>query len=160
MADDALQYFLAWPSVYDVDKMLAAVALLLTQAEVSFKLPVVMQLQAAVIAHINVRVMMPLEPPADWRRDNPISCACPDCTAFKLFLDDATQPKWHLKAIEARQKHVEQTIQKHQSDVGCSTLRVGSPHTLVCTINQASYLLRVEQRSRDLKVLESLGWVC
>ena len=156
LADDALQYFLAWPSVYDVDNILVAAVLSLTQTEVSCRLPIVIQLQAAVIAHINVRVMMPLEPPADWRRDNPISCACPDCMAFKLFMDDATQPNWHLKAIEAKRKHVEQTIQKHQSDVSCSTLRVGSPHTLVCTKTQASYLKRVEQRRRDLKVLESL----
>jgi len=156
LADDALTYFLAWPTVYDVDNVLVAAALLLIQAELSGR-PVVTKLQAAVIAHINVRVMMTLEPPADWRRDNKINCLCSDCKAFKLFLDEPTQPKWQLKAVEARRKHVEQTIQKHQSDVICSTLRVGSPHTLVCTKNQASYLRRVEQRSRDLTVLASLG---
>ena len=158
LADDALTYFLAWPTVYDVDNVLVAAALLLIQAELS-STPVVTKLQAAVIAHINVRVMMTLEPPTDWRRDNKISCLCSDCKAFKLFLDEPTQPKWQLKAVEARRRHVEATIQRHQSDVICSTLRVGSPHTLVCTKNQASYLRRVEQRSRDLTVLASLGQV-
>ena len=158
LADDALTYFLAWPTVYDVDNVLVAAALLLIQAELS-STPVVTKLQAAVIAHINVRVMMTLEPPTDWRRDNKISCLCSDCKAFKLFLDEPTQPKWQLKAVEARRRHVEATIQRHQSDVICSTLRVGSPHTLVCTKNQASYLRRVEQRNRDLTVLASLGQV-
>ena len=159
LADDALTYFLAWPTVYDVDNVLVAAALLLIQAELSCKLPVVTKLQAAVIAHINVRVIMTLEPPTDWRRDNKINCLCSDCTAFKLFLDEPTQAKWQLKAVEARRKHVEQTIQRHQSDVSCSTVRVGSPHTLVCSKTQASYLRRVEQRSRDLTVLASLGQV-
>ncbi|MFI3135383.1 MAG: 2OG-Fe(II) oxygenase [Methylococcaceae bacterium] len=160
LADNALNYFLAWPVLYQMDHMLVPVALSLTQAESSRNLPVVTQLRAAVLAHINMRVAMTLEPPADWQRDSHITCACPDCEALRTFLDDPIQPKWTLKAAEARRKHVEKTIQKHQSDVDYSTARIGSPHQLVCTKNQASYQRRVEQRTHDLKVLASLGVVC
>jgi len=159
LADNALAYFLAWPAVYDVDNVLVAAALSLTQAESSSNLPVITRLRTAVIKHINVRVMMALEPPADWRRDSQINCGCQDCTALKSFLDDPTQPKWYLKAVEARRKHVEQIIKKHPNDVKCATQRIGSPHTLVCTKNQASYQRRVDQRTHDLNVLTSLGAV-
>lgn len=106
LADNALAYFLAWPVVYDVDKVLVAAVLSLTQSELHRNLPAITGLRAAVITHINVRVMMALEPPADWQRDSQITCDCQDCTALKSFLDDPTQPKWTLKAVEARRKHV------------------------------------------------------
>jgi hypothetical protein len=142
-----------------VSNELGAAVLSLTQAEFNRNLPVITRLQAAVIKHINVRVMMALEPPADWRRDSQINCGCQDCTALKSFLDDPTQPKWYLKAVDARRKHVEQIIKQHPNDVNCATQRIGSPHTLVCTKNQASYQRRVDQRTHDLNVLTSLGAV-
>ncbi|MCX7099010.1 MAG: 2OG-Fe(II) oxygenase [Methylococcales bacterium] len=156
LADTALTYFLAWPVVYDMDKVLVAAALSLTEAEGSRHLPVVVQLRTAVMAHIHLRVAMTLQPPADWRRDSQISCTCPDCTALRLFLGDPVQPTWYLKAAEARRKHVEHIIQKHQSDVTISTERIGSPHKLVCTKNKASYQRRVVQRRNDLAMLASL----
>ncbi len=159
LADNALAYFLAWPAVYDVDKILIAAALSITQSEVYRNLPVITRLRTAVIKHINVRVEMVLEPPADWQRDSQIKCSCQDCTALKSFLDDPTQPEWTLKAVEVRRKHVEQIIKTHQSDVNCATQRIGSPHTLICTKNQASYQRRVEQRTHDLNMLTNLGEV-
>jgi hypothetical protein len=93
LADNALAYFLAWPAVYGVDKVLVPAALFLTQSELYRNLPVITHLRTAVIKHINVRVMMVLEPPADWQRDSQIKCSCQDCTALKSFLDDPTQPK-------------------------------------------------------------------
>lgn len=157
LADNALSYFLAWPAVYDMDNVLVAAALSLTESESNRHLPVVAQLRAAVNTHIHLRVAMVLQPPADWRRDSQIACACPDCTALRSFLDDPVQPTWSFKAAEARRKHVEQTIRKYQSDVTTSTERIGSPHKLVCTKNQASYQRRVVQRHNDLAVLASLG---
>jgi predicted 2-oxoglutarate/Fe(II)-dependent dioxygenase YbiX len=157
LAENALNYFLAWPAVYKMDDILVPVALTLTQAKAARNLSVVARLRAAAITHINVRVAMELQPPADWRRDSQIACACQDCTALRLFLDNPSQSTWMLKAAEARRKHVEQTIQKHQSDVTSRTERIGSPHELVCTKNQASYQRRVEQREHDLRVLAILG---
>ncbi|WP_262964386.1 hypothetical protein [Methylobacter psychrophilus] len=154
-----MAYFLAWSAVYDVDKILVAAVLSLTQSELHRNLPAITGLRAAVIKHINVRVMMALEPPADWQRDSQITCDCQDCTALKSFLDDPTQPKWTLKAVEARRKHVEQIIKQHPNDVNCATQRIGSPHTLICTKNQASYQRRVDQRTHDLNVLTSLSAV-
>ena len=158
LADNALAYFLAWPAVYGVDKVLVPAALFLTQSERYRNLPVITHLRTAVIKHINVRVMMVLEPPADWQRDSQIKCSCQDCTALKSFLDDPTQPKWYLKAVEARRKHVEQIIKQYPNDVNCATQRIGSPHTLICTKNQASYLRRVDQRTHDFDILTSLGY--
>ena len=156
LANDTLNYFLTWPTVYNVDTILVSVALLLTESEFHRNLPVVKKLRTAVITHINVRVAMALEPPKDWQRNSKISCKCPDCTALSAFLSEPTQSTWRLKAVEARRKHVELSISRHASDIDCRTQRSGSPHTLVCTKNQASYELRVTQRKQDLKFLSSL----
>jgi hypothetical protein len=52
---------------------------------------------------------------------------------------------------------VEQTIRRAGPDVNTRTERKGSPHSLICTKNQASYERRVEQRKQDLADLERLG---
>jgi hypothetical protein len=51
---------------------------------------------------------------------------------------------------------VESTIANSRSDVDISTLRKGSPHTLVCAKNQASYERRLLQREKDLSNLARL----
>ncbi len=156
LAENVLDYFLAWPDIYAMDKILVPVALQLTETVNSRELLVVERLRNAVKKHLQARIAEILEPPADWRRDSEISCACKDCAELRVFLDDPEQSKWSFKAAEARRKHIQSLIQRHRCDVSCKTLRVGSPHNLVCSKNQDSYQRRVEQRNHDLDMLARL----
>ena len=73
LAENALNYLLAWPATYDMDKILVPAALQLTETETSRELPVVERLRNAVGMHLQTRVAEVLEPPADWRRDSQIT---------------------------------------------------------------------------------------
>lgn len=155
LAEDALNYMLAWPTVYAMDAVLAPAALQLTETVTSCDLVVVVHLRQAVRMHLHKRVAEALEAPVDWRRDSQTGCNCQDCAQFCLFLDNPSQSNWRFRAAEARRRHIEQAA-RHR-DVDCATERTGSPHTLVCNKNQASYLRRVAQRKNDLDALARLA---
>jgi len=139
-----------------MDKILVPAALQLTEIETSRELPVVKRLRNAVGMHLYTRVGEVLEPPADWRRNSQIKCACKDCAELRAFLNNPAQSTWSFKAAEAKRKHIEHSIKSYQCDLTCITERKGSPHSLICTKNMASYQRRVEQRKNDLDVLERL----
>jgi hypothetical protein len=52
---------------------------------------------------------------------------------------------------------VELAVRQHRCDLDLTTEKRGSPHTLICTKNQASYGRRVEQRQTDLEHRARLG---
>jgi len=156
LAENTLNYLLAWPATYDMDKILVPAALQLTETETSRELPVVEHLRNAVRLHLHTRVAEVLEPPADWRRDSQIKCTCKDCAELRAFLDNPAQSTWSFKAAEAKRNHIEHSINSHKSDVSYVTERSSRPYSLICTKNMASYQRRVEQRENDLDVLERL----
>jgi hypothetical protein len=120
------------------------------------KLLALLSVKAACLRHLDARIALPLDPPADWRRDAKLGCTCRDCGALAAFLGNPSEKSWAFAAAEARRKHVEATISAARSDVTVSTERVGSPHRLVCTKNQASYARRCKQREQDLAAIETL----
>ena len=156
LAENALNYLLAWPATYDRDKILVPAALQLTETETSRVFPVVERLRHAVRRHLNTRIAEVLEPPADWRRDSQIKCACKDCAELRAFLNNPAQSTWSFKAAEAKRKHIEHSINSHKSDVSYVTEKSNRPYSLICTKNMASYQRRVEQRKSDLDMLERL----
>ncbi|MGQ9365461.1 hypothetical protein [Azospirillum sp. ST 5-10] len=107
-------------------------------------------------AHLRACIAEPLEPPADWRRASAVGGDCPHCRALSRFLADPTAPTWSLRAVQADRSHVESRIRTDRCDVDTETLRKGSPHTLVCTKNRASYERRVAQRREDVANLVRL----
>lgn len=157
LAEDALNYLLAWPTTYAMDNILLPASLQLTETLTSRDLAVVAGLRDAVRAHLHARVAETLEAPADWRRDSQINCACPDCAQLRAFLDNPLQANWSFKAVQAKRSHLENSIVRDRCDVNFVTERRGSPHVLVCTKNQDSYLRRVEQRKKDLDALMCLA---
>ncbi|SJM95788.1 conserved hypothetical protein [Crenothrix polyspora] len=158
MADNALAYMLAWPAIYKMDDILLPATLRLTEASSSRHLPVVTSLRDAVLAYLQARVALELQPPADWRRDNQLgNCKCADCAELKQFLANAEQEQWVFKAAEARRTHLAGVISQHKCDVDCKTQKGGTPYRLICTKNQASYQRRVDQRTQDLQLLNKLA---
>lgn len=79
------------------------------------------------------------QPPADFRRRAEVSCRCADCAELKSFLQNPSEPAHRFRAVEARRRHLEDVIRHSHCDLDLSTERRGSPHTLVCTKNRASY---------------------
>ncbi len=153
LADQAAEFILARPAVYGFDDILVPAVLSLAGKTDG---PAVRRLRAACLAHLGARIAEPLAPPGDWSRDATLSCRCSHCADLARFLGDAGREAWSFKAVQAQRAHVEDTIRRSRLDVDTRTLRKGSPHTLVCTKNQASYERRVEQREQDLANLVRL----
>jgi hypothetical protein len=89
------------------------------------------------------------QPPADFRRDAPSRCKCADCAELKRFLENPYESEHRFRAIEHRRRHLEQEIRGHHCDLDLRTERKGSPHTLVCTKNTASYMARLDKFHQD-----------
>jgi len=118
--------------------------------------PAVKRLGAACIAHLRTRIAEPLAAPQDWIRASTVGCQCPHCRELSRFLADPTRQPWTFKAMQSDRSHVEGTIRNAHCDLDFDTVRRGSPHSLVCTKNQASYDRRVKQRKRDVADLAEL----
>jgi hypothetical protein len=50
---------------------------------------------------------------------------------------------------EDRRRHLEHQVRGHECDLDLRTERRGSPYTLVCTKNTASYQARLKQYHED-----------
>jgi hypothetical protein len=136
------------PVVYDFDNVLVPASLTLLARPGG---AAVRRLRQACMAHLDERIALALEPPADWRRPASVGCDCADCRALAGFLGDATRQVWVFAAAQPRRAHVEATIRHRRCDVDHRTEKRGSPHQLVCTKNQASYERRCVQRAADLE---------
>ena len=155
LATKTAHYLLAWPKIWNFDTMLVAgVQRLPAEARDSAAVRILHQ---ACVAHLQARIAEPLAPPTDWRRASKLGCACEKCTPLRNFLNDPVQQKWVFRAAQGERSHVETTIANAKPDLITTTLRSGSPHSLVCTKNQASFERRAVQRREDMKNLGKLG---
>ncbi|MFB1486645.1 MULTISPECIES: 2OG-Fe(II) oxygenase [unclassified Thiocapsa] len=157
LARRAFEHLLKHPDRYDIDRILLPAALTLHAGETTRSLPSAQALRGLALAHLRRRIAEPLEPPADWRRPNQVTCTCANCQELSRFLADPTRPEWAFRAAQRHRDHVAASVQTNRCDLDLVTERRGSPHTLRCTKNQASYLRRVVQREGDLAHLAQLG---
>jgi hypothetical protein len=101
------------------------------------------------------------EAPADFRREAPISCRCEDCAELKKFLIDPREAEHRFRMVQNRRQHLEWQIRHDHCDLTCTTDRRGSPHTLVCTKNDASYRAKLktyhenQQRLATVRAIEA-----
>jgi hypothetical protein len=153
----AIERVLAWPKTYGLDDVLTPAALALAKLAESKTWPAAARLREASLDHLRRRIVLPLEAPRDWTRDNPLKCACADCRGLGAFLTRSDQREWRLKAAQDRRTHVEQNVRSAGCDLDLTTERRGSPHTLVANKNDASYQRRAKQRRQDLEHVSTLG---
>lgn len=151
LAGQAVARFLSLPALYDMDRLLLPAALILKEGTQGTGPEVMTTLRQAVLTHLEARIALPLEPPADWTRSAEIACPCPHCRALSRFLASPTEPVWHFKAAEAERAHVSHSVKRHGCDLDLATDKRGRPYTLICTKNQASFERRVRQRRLDLE---------
>jgi hypothetical protein len=154
LANAAIDTFLGWPKTYDQDAVLVPASLALARSATTGE--AASRLRNACMAHLRTRIAEPLAPPADWRRDARLTCKCKFCAELSQFLAEPTLSTWILKSLQENRHHVQNTIRESRCDVNTETVRKGSPHSLVCTKNQATYERRVRQRKKDLKDLAGL----
>jgi len=158
LAERTAAHLLAWPRHFGLDAVLVPVSReLLDGKGVRISGPASRALHAASVAHLKSRIAEPLEPPKDWTRPSRIGCECSHCTELARFLADSTKESWTLRAAERFRSHVEENIRRARVDVDTRTERRGSPHSLICRKNQASYERRAAQRKQDLTDIAVLG---
>jgi hypothetical protein len=96
------------------------------------------------------------QPPADFRRPAALSCKCADCGELRRFLDDPHERVYRFRVNEHRRQHLQAVIRQHHCDLDLHTERRGSPHTLVCTKNAASYQAKLKKFHQDQEHLATL----
>jgi hypothetical protein len=111
---------------------------------------------AACCEQLKGRTAQAPQAPADFRRPAAIACKCADCSELRRFLDDPHEQVHRFRAAEARRSHLENTIRQHHCDLDLTTERRGSPYTLVCTKNTASYQAKLWQFRQDQEHLAKL----
>jgi len=156
MAERVGAHILAWPRHFDLDTVLVPAMKQIASGKHP-RGPAAGMLHAAVLEHLQTRSAQPLEPPRDWTRPSEIGCTCQYCQDLSRFLADPLQPEWALRAAQQHRTHVEAEIKRARADVDMRTERKGSPHTLICHKNQASYERLVRQRKQDLADLAVLA---
>jgi hypothetical protein len=157
LAARAVEHLLSWPKTYRLDGVLVPAARAFTKLAESAAWPAATRLRDAALDHLRKRIALPLEPPQDWMRTNPLKCTCADCKELGTFLVAPDQREWRLRAVQQRRTHVEQSVKSRPCDLDLMTERRGSPHTLVAVKNQASYERRAKQRRQDLDHAAALG---
>ena len=98
----------------------------------------------------------PVPVSTDWAQDITLGHKCDDCTELQRFLRDPREQVWRFRARQDRRQHLEREIKNHGCDVDHATDRRGSPQTLVCTKNRASYDRKQQQFETDTRLLAEL----
>lgn len=156
LARQLTEHLLAWPKTYGVDRALVPAVKYLVERGAQTSGAALTGLLAACLAHLERRAAEPLEAPLNWSRASDIRCSCEHCTALCRFLASPVTEIWTLKAAERIRTHVEGEIRTARVDLDIRTERRGSPYSLVCQKNSASYERRVAQRRRDLADIATL----
>jgi hypothetical protein len=143
-------HLVAWPKTYGVDSALVPALKRLLEGSARRSGAAMTGLLAACLAHLETRAAEPLEAPQNWSRASDIRCSCEHCAALRRFLASPSTETWTLKAAQQFRSHVEGEIRTARADLDVRTERRGSPHSLVCRKNSASYERRVAQRRQDL----------
>jgi predicted 2-oxoglutarate/Fe(II)-dependent dioxygenase YbiX len=158
LAERTAAHLLAWPRHFDLDAVLVPASKKpLGGKGIRAGGPAFRALHAASVAHLVARIAEPLEPPKDWTRSGRIDCQCTHCAELARFLADPAKESWTHRAAERFRRHVEENIRRAQVDLDTRTERRGSPHSLICRKNQASYQRRVAQRKQDIADMAVLG---
>ncbi len=160
LAKRSAEHVLAWPRHFGLDALVVPAMKRLLQSKHRTGNGFT-ALHDAAVDHLRQRIAEPriaepLEAPRSWARPKTVRCDCEPCKQLSRFLVDPNEECWTLRAAQQIRTHVEYTIRHAPADVDCETVRRGSPHSLICTKNQASYQRRVIQRKLDLADLAIL----
>lgn len=96
--------------------------------------------------------------PTDWSRDFPdIETNSDKLKMLKDFLLNAGQQQMIYAKAERERSEVTALINSYHLDISCTVIKKGSPHQLVLTKNENSYLLRLKIFKEDVELKEKLN---
>ncbi|HEX4610645.1 MAG TPA: 2OG-Fe(II) oxygenase [Urbifossiella sp.] len=149
---------LAAPKTYPLPAHVAALTGLGPWLNTHLKLPceAVSRWLAACCAQLESLTASEPVAPTDLRREATPTCKCADCEELRRFLTDPVEQVHRFCARQDRREHLEHAIRGHTCDLDCVTDRRGSPQTLVCTKNTASYQAKRKTYHEDLAHLSAL----
>jgi hypothetical protein len=98
----------------------------------------------------------PVQIPSHWTQDIQLSCNCADCKELQQFLLDPQEQVHRFRVRKDRRQHLHQQIDRHGGDMSHVTERRGSPQTLICTKNRASYERKQQHFEVDTQLLTEL----
>ena len=96
------------------------------------------------------------EVPRDWTIPTEIDCDCRHCAKLRAFCRNPVAKTERFKLRKDLRKHLHRIIDGHRLDMSHVTQRKGSPYTLVCTKNRASYGRRLNEYGQDVSWMRSL----
>ena len=103
------------------------------------------------------RSAAPPAQPRDWVIETRIKCDCEHCARLQAFCADPAATTIPFRMRQDLRLHVESTIRIGRLDIDCQTERRGSPHTLICTKNRATYERRCAQYADDIAHMRLLA---
>ena len=110
-----------------------------------------------VAGYLTARSATPPKPPQDWRL--PKANNSTDLHQSKILREFCLCPTsqvQHFRANERIRKKLESIITLDGLDIDCHTIRQGSPYTLVCTKNRASFQRRLKEYDEDVLIMEQM----
>ncbi len=127
IADRAVDHLLSWAGPSERDQGLLPAALIIRARWEQPETEAVARLRLGILAHLDARIALPLEPPRDWARDAVLPCDCALCRDLAQFLANPDRPGCQLKAAEPSRRHVEDTISRARCDLDLRTDKRGRP---------------------------------
>jgi hypothetical protein len=94
--------------------------------------------------------------PKDFRRAAPVDCKCELCSELKRFLEDPHEKVHRFPVRKELRQHLHQQIDRNKIDLIHQTERKGSPQTLVCTKNTASFQASLKKYHEDQEHLATV----
>jgi len=116
-------------------------------------------LRTAAIGALAAETARPLLPYPDWRRPLPPTPSSTHELIRDLlrFLSDPAAERHEIRRVQVDRLQVENYVKHQKLDLDLTTVRKGTPHTLLCRKNDNSYLRSLKQRAADEALLEKLG---
>ncbi|MXX07497.1 MAG: 2OG-Fe(II) oxygenase [Gammaproteobacteria bacterium] len=96
------------------------------------------------------------EAPQDWVIPANLGCDCKHCRQLAAFCADPDARVGRFPLRKDLRQHLHGQIDGHRLDMSHVTERRGSPFTLVCTKNRASYERRLEEYAEDVEWMRTL----
>ena len=98
------------------------------------------------------------EAPTDWTRDFPnVAVNTDKLKLLKDFLLNAGQQQIIYARAERERSEVTSLIDSYHLDISCAVIKKGSPHQLVLTKNENSYLQKLKVFKEDVDLKEKLN---
>lgn len=97
------------------------------------------------------------QPPADFRREASVRCACKFCKELNQFLSDPNAGEHRFPTAQVNRRHLEMKIRYSHCDLTCKTDKRPRPQVLICIKTIESFDRRKKEYEDNLKHLKALG---